>query len=75
MMETTTDARTLTILLVDEQILVRSGIARLIADIADMKIIGQVSSGEEAIDFVKNLNNETPDVVIMDARLPGIGGI
>lgn len=65
----------LTILLVDDQILVRSGIARLIADIPDMKVIGQVSSGEEAIDFVINQEEEDPDIVVMDARLPGIGGI
>lgn len=75
MIDATTNSNSLTILLVDDQILVRSGIARLIADIPDMKIIGQVSSGEEAIDFVKNPDELTPDIVVMDARLPGIGGI
>lgn len=65
----------LNILLVDDQILVRSGIARLIADIPDMKVIGQVSSGEEAIEFVNNNPDDLPDIVVMDARLPGMGGI
>lgn len=75
MTESSLKANYLKILLVDDQILVRSGIARLIADIPDMKVIGQVSSGEEAIEFVKNSEEPSPDIVVMDARLPGMGGI
>ncbi len=75
MIDTPASNNILSILLVDDQVLVRSGLARLIADIPDMKVIGQVSSGEEAIDFVKNSIDGIPDIVVMDARLPGIGGI
>lgn len=63
------------ILLVDDQRLVRSGISRLLADEADLDVIGEVNSGEEAVDFIRNNPNETPDIVLMDARLPGMGGI
>lgn len=75
MIDSSPGNNSLKILLVDDQVLMRSGIARLIADIPDMNVIGQVSSGEEAIDFVKNPEEPNPDIVVMDARLPGMGGI
>lgn len=68
-------SKQLSILLVDDQRLVRAGISRLLADEADLMVIGEVNSGEEAIDFIQNEINTTPDIVLMDARLPGMGGI
>ena len=62
----------ISILLVDDHELVRSGIARLIADQPDMKVIGEVSSGEEALQFIFH---SLPAIIIMDAGMPGIGGI
>ena len=50
----------------------RAGIARLLADERNLRVIGEAGSGEEAIEFVR-LN--LPDIVLMDARMPGIGGI
>lgn len=68
-------AKRLSILLVDDQRLVRSGISRLLTDEADFQVIGEVNSGEEAVDFIRNNGSTTPDIVLMDARLPGMGGI
>ena len=65
-------AETISILIVDDHALVRAGIARLLADEQDLRVIGGAGSGEEAIEFVR-LN--LPDIVLMDARMPGIGGI
>lgn len=62
----------ISILIADDHQLVRTGLARMIDDEVDMRIIGEVASGEEAITACEaNL----PDIVLMDARMPGIGGI
>lgn len=66
--------KTISVLLVDDHALVRAGVARMLADETDMLVIGELSSGEQAIDFVKNAE-KVPDVVLMDARMPGIGGV
>lgn len=60
------------VLVVDDHELVRSGITRMLADNPDLDVIGQVSSGEDAIDFVRK---DRPDIVLMDIRMPGIGGL
>lgn len=60
------------VLVVDDHDLVRSGIARLLSDTKDMQVVGEASSGEEAVQMVRSLN---PDVVLMDIRMPGIGGL
>ena len=60
------------VLIVDDHELVRSGISRMLADNPDLDVIGQASSGEEAIEFVRE---DRPDIVLMDIRMPGIGGL
>lgn len=60
------------VLVVDDHELVRSGITRMLADSPDIDVIGEVSSGEDAIDFVRK---DSPDIVLMDIRMPGIGGL
>ena len=60
------------VLVVDDHELVRSGITRMPADNPDIDVIGQASSGEEAIDCVRE---NRPDIVLMDIRMPGIGGL
>ena len=60
------------VLVVDDHKLVRIGTSRLLADIDRISVVGQASTGEEAIDMVKDLK---PDVVLMDIQMPGIGGI
>jgi len=60
------------VLVVDDHELVRSGITRMLADNPDLDVIGEASSGEEAIEFVRKTR---PDIVLMDIRMPGIGGL
>lgn len=60
------------VLVVDDHELVRSGITRMLADDPDIEVVGQASSGEDAIDATRQLS---PDIVLMDIRMPGIGGL
>ncbi len=60
------------ILLVDNQVLVRSGLRRLLDDIDGLKVIGEAVSGEQAVALCRELG---PHVVIMDAQIQGIGGL
>lgn len=65
----------ISVLMVDDQNLVRSGIARLLDDMEGIQVIGQLASGEEAIDYLVKQGRQRPDVLLLDARMPGIGGI
>lgn len=60
------------LLLVDDHEIVRAGIKMLFQSEQDMEIVGEVGSGTEAIEAVKELE---PDVVIMDVAMPGMSGI
>ncbi|MFO7527190.1 MAG: UvrY/SirA/GacA family response regulator transcription factor [Marinobacter sp.] len=62
----------ISVLVVDDHELVRSGITRMLADNPDIDVVGQASSGEDAIEFVRK---QRPDIVLMDIRMPGIGGL
>ncbi len=56
----------------DDHELVRFGIVRMLQDIEDICVVGQATSGEEAVQRCRDLQ---PDVVLMDLRMPGIGGL
>ena len=60
------------VLIVDDHQMVRFGIRRLLEDESGLQIVGEASSGEEAIEAVDALN---PQVVLMDVQMPGIGGL
>lgn len=60
------------LLLVDDHDLVRTAIARMLSDISDLQVLGQASSGEQAYSMLADLE---PHVVLMDIRMPGIGGL
>lgn len=60
------------VLLVDDHDLVRLGIKRLLQDTNGIKVIAEAGTGEQAVKLVKELS---PDVVIMDIQMPGIGGL
>ncbi|MFL1405044.1 UvrY/SirA/GacA family response regulator transcription factor [Marinobacter sp. M1N3S26] len=62
----------ISVLVVDDHELVRSGITRMLADNPDIQVLGEASSGEEAVEAVRN---NRPDIVLMDIRMPGIGGL
>ncbi|MEU9083944.1 response regulator transcription factor [Streptomyces sp. NPDC048357] len=65
-------ARPVRVLLVDDQPLVRSGLRVLIADTADLEVVGEAGTGSEAVRLAAELR---PDVVVMDIRMPGTDGI
>ncbi|MDP2822073.1 MAG: response regulator transcription factor [Sulfuritalea sp.] len=60
------------ILLADDHPLFREGVAHSLAADADLEVIAQASSGEEAVELAQRLR---PDVVLLDISMPGIGGI
>ena len=60
------------ILIVDDHLIVREGIKRIINDTADMQIIEEASNGQEAINLIyKN----TFDIILLDISMPGQNGI
>jgi len=59
-------------LLVDDHELVRIGFRHILEEAQDITVVGEVSSGEEAVSFVRDV---LPDLVLMDVNMPGIGGI
>ncbi|RPI86639.1 MAG: DNA-binding response regulator [Chloroflexi bacterium] len=60
------------VLVVDDHALVRLGLMTLIDDQADMQVVGEAGSASEAVRKVDQLQ---PDIVLMDIRMPGEGGI
>jgi len=60
------------VLVVDDHDLVRMGITRMLADVAGIKVVGEASSGEDALKLAREL---LPQVVLMDVKMPGIGGL
>lgn len=61
-----------TVLVVDDQILVRAGLAALIHAAPGLDVCGQAADGEQAIALAARLR---PDVVLMDIRMPDVDGI
>lgn len=59
-------------MLVDDHAVVRMGFRLLIDGAADMRVVAEAQSGEEAI---RGVDEARPDVVIMDISMPGIGGL
>jgi DNA-binding NarL/FixJ family response regulator len=60
------------ILLVDDHAIVRLGLMTLLNDQPDMEVVAEASTAAEAVRAVEKFQ---PDVVLMDIRLPGEGGI
>jgi DNA-binding NarL/FixJ family response regulator len=60
------------VLLADDQVLIRSGFAALIASSDDLIVVGEASDGAEAVARARELR---PDVVLMDVRMPGTDGL
>jgi two-component system invasion response regulator UvrY len=60
------------VLLVDDHDLVRLGIRRLLTDAPGIEVMGEASSGEEAINLLRTLK---PDVILMDIKMDGMGGL
>jgi len=56
----------------DDQELVRAGLRLIIAGEADLEVVGEAATGEEAVTLARRAQ---PDVLLMDVRMPGLGGI
>ncbi|HAS4824839.1 TPA: UvrY/SirA/GacA family response regulator transcription factor [Vibrio cholerae O1 biovar El Tor str. N16961] len=62
----------ISVFLVDDHELVRTGIRRIIEDVRGMKVAGEADSGEEAVKWCRTNH---ADVILMDMNMPGIGGL
>ncbi|WP_214416141.1 response regulator [Sphaerisporangium fuscum] len=60
------------VLVVDDQILVRAGLAALIRAVPDLDVVGEAATGEEAVALAAA---SRPDVILMDIRMPGMNGV
>ena len=63
---------TITVLLADDQELVRAGLEMIIDSTDDLQVAGHASDGLEAIEHARRLD---PEVILMDIRMPSIDGI
>jgi len=62
----------ITVLLVDDHAMFRAGIRALLEAEGHVQVVGEGSSGDEAVDLVRKLK---PDVVVMDLSMPGSNGL
>ena len=62
----------ISVLLVDDQALLRMGFRLVLEGEADLEVVGEAADGRAAVDQVSALR---PDVVLMDVRMPGMNGI
>jgi DNA-binding NarL/FixJ family response regulator len=60
------------VVVVDDQALVRSGFVMLLDSADTIEVVGEAQDGEEAIQLVRHT---TPDVVLMDIRMPRMDGL
>ena len=60
------------IMIVDDHPITRNGLRAALSTSSEVEIVAEASTGEEAIDVVGDIK---PDVVFMDVRMPGMGGI
>jgi DNA-binding NarL/FixJ family response regulator len=68
----TVNSAAIRILLVDDHPLLRDGVAGLIADQSDMQLVGEASTGLEAID---QFRKHRPDITLLDLQMPELRGV
>lgn len=60
------------VLLVDDHNMVRIGLSAYLSTLADIQVVGEAATGEEAVRLAAGLD---PDVVLMDLIMPGMDGV
>lgn len=65
-------SRTISVLLADDHVVVRSGLTRLLEQNGDISVIGEAGNGEQACQLYREL---MPDVLVMDVSMPGMSGL
>ncbi|MEU3778804.1 response regulator transcription factor [Streptomyces sp. NPDC032472] len=65
-------SRAISVLVVDDQFLIRAGLVGLLKAAPGTTVVGEASDGEEAVELAARLR---PDVILMDVRMPGTNGI
>ena len=63
---------TIRVLLADDHALVRAGVRSLLSTVAGIEVVGEASTGVEALALVEQMR---PDVVLMDIAMPGLSGL
>jgi DNA-binding NarL/FixJ family response regulator len=63
---------TITVLIADDQALVRGGLRLIVNTQNDMQVVGEANDGHQAIELARRLQ---PDVVLMDIRMPHLDGL
>ncbi|MEM9214894.1 MAG: response regulator transcription factor [Cyanobacteria bacterium P01_F01_bin.150] len=65
------------VLLVDDQPIIRQGLANLLESQPDLQVVGDAANGQQAIDRVSTLYStlKQPDVILMDVRMPVVDGV
>ena len=62
----------ISVFLVDDHELVRTGIRRILEDVKGIQVVGEAGCGEDAVKWCRSNN---ADVILMDMNMPGIGGL
>jgi DNA-binding NarL/FixJ family response regulator len=62
----------ISVLVVDDQALVRAGFASLVESEDDMTVVGEATNGQEGVELARRTH---PDVVLMDIRMPVLDGV
>jgi len=65
-------AHKITVLLADDHALVRRGFRRMLEDDAEISVVGEASTGKEAVRLALELR---PKVIVMDCAMPELSGI
>src|SRR5438309_5970788 len=66
------DAEPLRIVIADDHLLFRDGVRALLKAAPEMELVGEASTGEEAVSLAAE---KQPDVILMDIQMPGLSGI